>query len=129
MLNKFKQSVYYIFLITLFALPCAAEEIFSEDKWSDRIDISGTIEVEAAGESTNFSNTVLPDETASDITLATVELGIDTKITDNLSGHVLLLWEEDDTEPADIDEAFISIHGGENVPFYLDAGRMYVPFG
>ena len=42
---------------------------------------------------------------------------------------MLLLWEEDDTEPVDIDEAYITLDGEDVLPLYLTAGKMYVPFG
>ena len=60
---------------------------------------------------------------------STIELGIDADITEHLTGHVLFLWEEDDTEPIDLDEGFISISGGGGIPLYISAGKMYVPFG
>ncbi|MBN2419429.1 MAG: LbtU family siderophore porin [Deltaproteobacteria bacterium] len=93
------------------------------------ISIGGLIEVEAGYESMDFSDPGEADSDSSDIALATVELGIDADINEYVSGHILLLWEEDDTEPVDIDEGFISVNGGDELPFYLDAGKMYVPFG
>lgn len=110
-------------------LESSPEQKDAEPGWSDRINIIGVIEVEAAHESMDFNDPGEADIDASDIALATVELGIGAEITDHVSGHVLLLWEEDDTEPVDIDEGFISISGGDVIPLYLDAGKMYVPFG
>lgn len=107
----------------------STEEAVAEICWSDRINISGAVEVEISYESMEFSDPGEPDTDTSDIALATVELGVDAEITDHVSGHVLLLWEEDDTEPVDIDEGFVSISGEDIVPLYLDAGKMYVPFG
>jgi hypothetical protein len=42
---------------------------------------------------------------------------------------VLFLWEEDDTEPVDVDEGFITLDGEDVVPLYLNVGKLYVPFG
>ena len=61
--------------------------------------------------------------------LATMELGIDAEVNEYVSGHVLFLWEEDDTEPIDLDEGFITLSGGDACPGYFSVGKMYVPFG
>ena len=99
------------------------------DAWTDKITLSGLIEIEASYESFDFDDSAENDEDSSDIVLATVELGIDVELVKHVSGHVLLLWEEDDTEPMDIDEAFITLAGEDVLPLYLTAGKMYVPFG
>jgi hypothetical protein len=95
--------------------------------WSERISLSGLLEVEATYEDVDFD--AAGSEDASDLVLATVELGIDAKLTEQVSGHVLLLWEEDETEPIDVDEAFILFDGGNDAPVWVRAGKMYVPFG
>jgi hypothetical protein len=61
-----------------------------------------------------------------DVTAATVELGVDAKLADNVDAHVKLLFEEDDTA-LEVDEATISYGFGEGMS--LTAGRQYVPFG
>nr|WP_320050546.1 LbtU family siderophore porin [uncultured Desulfuromonas sp.] len=99
------------------------------DAWTDKITLSGLIEIEASYESFDFDDPAENDEDSSDIVLATVELGIDVELVKHVSGHVLLLWEEDDTEPMDVDEAFITLDGEDVLPLYLTAGKMYVPFG
>ena len=90
--------------------------------WMDRLTLSGVLEAEAS-----YAN--LEDENESDIVLATMELGLDAAINEYVSGHFLLLWEEDDTEPVDLDEGFITLTCGPNCPAYVSAGEMYVPFG
>lgn len=67
-------------------------------------------------------------ESSSDIVLATFEFGIEAEISDLISGSALLLWEEDDTEPVDLDEAVITLTCPEGL-FTLDAGKLYLPFG
>lgn len=69
------------------------------------------------------------DEQASDLVLATAEFAFDASVTDWLSGHVGLLWEEDDTEENNLDEGFITVGGGEAFPVYARGGRFYLPFG
>ncbi|MCB1876661.1 MAG: LbtU family siderophore porin [Chromatiales bacterium] len=94
----------------------------TEPSWSDRITISGVVEVEAS------SARGYDGEDSSDITLATVELGVDAQITDWVGAHVLLLHEEDDTD-LEVDEGFISFGNAEQSPWSLVAGQFYQPFG
>ena len=96
-------------------------EIFKE--LSERVSISGAIEIEA------FTAKNYDSDSESDIALATVELGFDVQIAEWVSGHVLLLWEEDDTEEVVVDEGTITLGNTEKCPFYLTAGKLYVPFG
>ncbi|MCD6296720.1 MAG: LbtU family siderophore porin [Deltaproteobacteria bacterium] len=98
-------------------------------KWADKITLSGLIEAEACYEDYDYDNPAADDEDSSDITLATVELGVDVDIIKHVKGHVLFLWEEDDTEPVDVDEGFITLDGEDVVPLYLNVGKLYVPFG
>jgi hypothetical protein len=91
-------------------------------KIRDHIDISGLVEVEAS------SGNDFEDTEFSDIVLATVELGFDAEIHDWVNAHVLLLYEEDDTE-LDVDEGTITVGNPEVCPGYVTAGKMYVPFG
>ena len=84
------------------------------------IEISGAIEVEAG-----FNSSYTKVKT-SDITLATVELAIDSKINDRVSGHLSLLHEEDDTS-LEVDEGTISVDMSNG--WKISAGQMYIPFG
>lgn len=92
-------------------------------KINERVTLSGVVEVEAAF-AEDFEGS---DE--SDITLATVELGLDAEITEMVNAHLLLLWEEDDTESVVVDEGTVTFGNLEKFPLYLTAGKMYVPFG
>ncbi|MFC1498503.1 LbtU family siderophore porin [Verrucomicrobiota bacterium] len=86
------------------------------------ISVGGLIEVEAfAGKEDG--------ETVSDIVLTTFELGIEAELNEWVQGRALLLWEEDGTEPVDLDEAMIVLGGNEAFPAYLKVGKIYVPFG
>ena len=86
-----------------------------EDEWSNSVEIGGLVEVEAA-----YVDPSGADE-ESDVTVATVELGIAAQITDTVSAEVGLLYEEDDT-PLEVDTATISMGS-------FTAGQFYVPFG
>ncbi len=103
-------------------------ERFSE-RWADRITIGGLLEVEAGYERMDYSDSSLGDEKSSDLFLATVEFGIDAELSDYISGHVVFLWEEDETEPVDLDEGYITLRPGKESLLFLTAGKMYVPFG
>ena len=92
-------------------------------KINERVTLSGVVEVEAASAEDFDGNDT------SDITLATVALGLDAEITEWVNAHILLLYEEDDTEPMDLDEGTITLGNLEKFPLYLNAGKMYVPFG
>ena len=90
---------------------------------NEHVKISGLVEAEA------FATDGYDGENESDITLATVELGIDVNLHKFVSGHILFLWEEDDTEPVDIDEGYIYLGNTEVFPVYFQVGKLYVPFG
>jgi len=96
------------------------------DKWYDRIQISGLIEVEASHGKIDFKDPAAGDEKTSDVDLATVELVMDAKIAAHVEGHVMFKYEDDDLF---VDEGFITLSGTESFPAYLIAGRQYIPFG
>jgi len=87
------------------------------------VKISGLLQTEAS----YSSNKTAADTTkSSDTVLATVELHIDAKLNDMVSGHIMFLHEEDDT-PLEIDEGIIII--GHEQGFSVSTGQMYLPFG
>ena len=92
---------------------------------ADSLSIGGVIEV--VGNHTNSDG--WSGESASDIVLDTFELGIEASAGDWVSGNILFLYEDDDNDNLLVDEAFITIANSEVTPFYLSAGRLYVPFG
>jgi hypothetical protein len=94
------------------------------EKIAEHVSFSGLVEVE-----TNFIEDDYEGNDESDISLATVELGIDADLHKYVSGHILLLWEEDETEPMDVDEGYFTLGNTEFFPVYFQAGKMYVPFG
>ncbi len=97
---------------------------------ADSLSIGGVIEILAHHtDSDNWSG-----DNASDIVLDTFELGIDAQAGEWTAGHILFLYEQDpgpgrDTDDLQVDEAYITIANSEVTPFYLSAGRLYVPFG
>ena len=97
--------------------------------WFNKISISGLLEAEAGYEKYNPDAAGESSEESSDIVLSTFELGLDVDFIDHVGGHVLVLWEEDDSEAIDLDEGYISLTGTEEMPLYLHAGKQYIPFG
>ena len=93
-----------------------------ETPWTERIRFNALIEAEAS-----YADT--PEGTDSDLVISTVELGVDAQINDWVNGHVLVLYEQDATDPPEIDEAIITIANLERSPWSLALGRQYVPFG
>jgi hypothetical protein len=97
--------------------------------WFNRISVSGLLEAAAGYEKFELAAADESSDESSDIALSTFELGLDADFTDHVGGHVLVLWEEDDTEPINLDEGYISLTGTEQFPVYLHAGKQYIPFG
>lgn len=88
----------------------------------DGLELGAVVEVE-----TFYSHTDSEDE--SDLTLATVELGAGWQFTDWLRGDLVFLYEEDDTEPMDVDQAILTFGNTDVFPLFMQLGKMYVPFG
>ncbi len=110
----------------------AAGKETSEKSWSDRIHMGGLIEV--GGGWSNVKDRAGHHEAESDLTLTTVELHVDAEISDWISAESVLLYEDplfggDDHDSFDVDEAVITLGNTDRFPFYLAAGKMYVPFG
>jgi hypothetical protein len=95
-----------------------------------RVRIDGLLEVEGFHRKGYAGDADDPiREKESDIVLATAALDFHAELNDWVRGHLLLLWEENDTEPVEVDEAVISLGNPDRSPFFLNAGKMYVPFG
>jgi len=88
---------------------------------NERVSISGLIEAEAT------SGHAFDHTDSSDISLATVELGIDANISEWSTGHILFKYE--DGTNLRVDEGTITLGNRDKSPLYLTAGKMYVPFG
>jgi len=106
----------YLASSMLIAMGMCSTAVIAEPK----LEISGALEVEVNSGKDHLA------AKGSDIALATVELGFDVEINKNVSAHILLLHEDDNTDPPVIDEGTLSITMGS---MFLNAGRMYIPFG
>jgi len=85
------------------------------------IEWSAVVEVEAGFVSPETG------DSESDVAVATVELGAALNLTDSLSGEIILLFEEDETD-LEIDVAQLNYAFG-NSGFSATLGQIYVPFG
>ena len=91
---------------------------------NEHVALSGRVEVEATS-SKDFDGIE-----NSDVTLATVEIGLQTALSDWSSARLLLLYEEgEEDNHLIVDEGVITLGNMEKFPFYLVAGKMYLPFG
>lgn len=61
---------------------------------TDHLSISGLLEVEAAAELQRFKNG--NTASASDLTLATTQVGMGIEVNDHIGGDVIVLFEEDE---------------------------------
>ncbi|MFK5891923.1 MAG: LbtU family siderophore porin [Pseudomonadota bacterium] len=94
-------------------------------KIAHSITVGGVIEVVA----NNTDSDGWSGQSASNIVLDTFELGIDASAGNWVSASVLLLYEDASDDNLNVDETFITIANSDVTPFYLSAGRLYVPFG
>ncbi|MFH2127323.1 MAG: LbtU family siderophore porin [Pseudomonadota bacterium] len=92
-----------------------------------RLKIYGAIELEGSYSNKKPKNG--ESVTDSDFTLATAEIFFEAAINKYTKGLLHLLYEQGDTDPINIDEAFIMIGQTEDMPFYFLGGRMYPAIG
>ena len=93
-----------------------------EDAWFNAVKIGGLVELEGSYTDPYGGN----DET--DAVVATVELGLAAQVHDWVGGEVVLLHEEDDTEPIEVDVATVTV-GPLGGPWSFTGGQYYLPFG
>lgn len=86
---------------------------------AEKVSLGGLIELEASREVNDSGG-------SSDIVLATVELALDAEINEQISGHLLFLFEEDDT-PFGVDEGTVTYKAPLGLS--VTGGKMYIPFG
>ncbi len=93
---------------------------------SARFTLSGLVEVEQS-----YSHQEGGGD-QDDLLLSTVEIGLEAELTSWLSGRLVGLWEQNDTEPMEVDQAVLTLTcpsrlGGQTQTLHL--GRQYLPFG
>lgn len=89
------------------------------DSWLGRVEIGGLVEVESGYSKADGA------DASSDLSIATVELGIAAQVNDWVSAETVLLYEGEDLA---VDVAQIAIAPADG-GWSLDAGKLFVPFG
>lgn len=92
-----------------------------ESAWFKRIELSGTLELEAS-HSDPFAG-----QPTSDLVVATAEMGLAAQVHDWVAGEITLLHEEDDTN-LEVDVATVTIAQPDSW-WFLTGGQFYLPFG
>ena len=112
-----------------FGLACCPVALWADEplaaqppaRWTDHLTPEMTVEADfclvddAAGTTSAFD-------------LSTVALGLELRAGNRASGRVVVDYDGD-TDEIGMDEAHVTLGGGETQPFFLTAGRLYAPFG
>lgn len=118
------KRTFLLFCGIAFLLPLVC---VAEDAETSPIQFSGTIETSAGILIVKGDDETM---TESEFGLATVELGVDSELSDNVEAHLLLLYEEDENDDnIAIDEGTITLKEICGTPLAITVGRLYVPFG
>lgn len=67
--------------------------------------------------------------TKSEFLLRKADLFVEAQINQYTKGLIHFLWEQDKTEPVDLDEGYILMGQTDDVPLYAMAGRLYPAIG
>lgn len=89
---------------------------------SKNMTLSGLIEVEGSAVRRRLADH--STDSASDLVLATAQLGLDAKVSEEVGVNLTLLYEEGGE--LEVDEAFMRFEEGR---WSMNAGRLYLPFG
>lgn len=89
---------------------------------SPKLTLSGLLAVEATASRLELAEQGVVS--SSDLLLATVQLGLDARINEQVGAHLALLYEEDGE--VEVDEALIELQQGA---WSARVGRQYLPFG
>ncbi len=96
---------------------------------SDRIKIFGAVELDYSHTSDSDTSDNTVKESSSDLSLGTVELGLEAQLHDWVTATVLLLGEDLDSEDRITwDEVFMTFQRAD-FPVYVVAGKRCQPFG
>lgn len=96
---------------------------------SDIFTLSGAIELDYAYSSDNDVSDNTMKESASDLGIGTIELGLEANLHENAKSSLLLVGENLDSDDKIFwDEAFFTL-GNKDTPFYFVGGKRVQPFG
>lgn len=102
-------------------------------KWADKITLGALMEVGAVYQDVDCKHgNCEADDDHSDISLTTVEIGLGVEVNEWVNLELVYLYEDPtfgEETSVDLDVGTVTIGNTEKFPFYLTAGKMYVPFG
>ncbi len=103
------------------------------EKWADNITLGALMEVGAVYQDVDCHHSGCEaDDDQSDISLTTVEIGMCAEVNEWINLEVVYLFEDPTfggETSVDLDVGTINIGTTQKFPFYLKAGKMFVPFG
>jgi hypothetical protein len=122
-----------VFVLGLFMVTTNAQAAEIE---VPKIQLSGLIEVGGVWQDIDYEGAVPEKEDDSDICLTTVELTAEAEVNEWVNVVAVFLYEDPTFNwsgggetTVEIDEAMVTIGNTEEFPVYVNAGKMYVPFG
>jgi len=112
-------TIAVVVLMTVGALPSMA--LTTDSLEAAGLTLTGYLEVEL-----QFIDGEQDD--TSDVTIGTLEFGVEYELTDWVSFTMLFLYE-DGFDGVEVDEAYATLGGSEAFPVLVTAGRLYLPLG
>ncbi|MCG8566613.1 MAG: LbtU family siderophore porin [Desulfobacterales bacterium] len=108
----------------------AEKQAETGSNWSDRITLSGTIELDYSYTADDDVSDKTKENSNSDLSLGTVELGLEAQLHQWVTANVLLKGEDLDDSDGEVkwDEVFVTFQN-DAFPVYAVAGKRYQPFG
>lgn len=104
------------------------EKIEEAGEGPQKVRLSAAVEVQAGANRIKDAAGVRTN--SSDLVLAKAWLAADADLNKHVGSRLVLQYQEGvDSDHVVVDEALISLSGNETCPAYLDAGKLYVPFG
>lgn len=104
--------------------PAQKRKIGKKTKIGKFIEFNGLLESET--HMTNVKTTANRKLESSEVVLRTAQLGWKSTIDEDIIGNFTLLWEENQTDPINVDVGNIQMRSGI---FDFTVGRLYPPFG
>ena len=65
----------------------------------------------------------------SDLIFSTFQFAVAIQPVEGLSGRAVMLWEQGETEPVELDEGIVQYGDTDTIPWWIRGGRRYLPFG
>jgi len=103
------------------------------EEWTDKITVSALVKAGAVYQGVDCRHDDCEaDDDQSDISITTVEIGLDVEVNKWVNLELVYLYENPsfgEESSVDLDVGTLTFGNAEKFPFYLTVGKMYVPFG